>query len=333
VTLASVEAFFSGGGESADGWTGLKRFLLVRTVDRAGLAGWGEAYVLSGREAAVAAMVRSLGEAYAGRPATPRPFRHWAIRDFGGKHGGIDFYAAVSALELALWDLAGKRLGVPVYRLLGGAVRERIAIYANIWSDRRPSAEAMAARATESVAAGFRAIKVYPMRGGDLGEAEACLAAIRAAVGPSVSIMVDVHCMDDAHLALQAGRRFAAYDPFWYEKPVTSAAVRAVEGRPLAKLVCLGHAGCPQAGDLQLDQQVVERRTRRTGSLRHVPDDGRPQIVTLDDLCFGRRPQGRLRIRRSPRCPIRQAHAAELSVARMALESICPSIGFGRTRT
>lgn len=220
--LTEVRTYLAGGGESADGWTGIKPFLLVKAVDADGREGWGEAYVLRGRETAVAALVRSLADAYAGRPAAPRPFLAWATGDFGDKRGGIDFHAAVSALELALWDLRGKALGAPVHALLGGALRPEVPLYANIWSDRAPDAAAMAERARQAVAAGFRAIKVYPLAGDGLEAAEARLAAIRQAVGPQTAVMIDVNGPDDTAFALEAGRRFAAYSPFWYEEPVTS---------------------------------------------------------------------------------------------------------------
>src|SRR5205823_3167383 len=81
---------------------------------------------------------------HAVRGAAPRPaprrdaghirhFTHWAYHDFAAKRGSLDFFGAVSGIEQALWDLAGKRLGVPVVSLLGGPCRERIRVYANGW--------------------------------------------------------------------------------------------------------------------------------------------------------------------------------------------------------
>lgn len=222
MTISRVRCFSAGGGDSPDGWTSVKPFLLVKVEAADGQAGWGEAYSLSGRGPAVAALTAAMGEALTGTPAAPRAFRRAAVADFGGGHGGLDFYAAVSAIELALWDLEGKRLGLPVHRLLGGPLRRRIPLYANLWSDREPSAEAMAARAQAMTAEGFRAIKAYPVTAAGPDAAEACLARIRSAVGRETAIMVDLYGLEDAHLALQLGRRFAAYDLFWFEEPVAS---------------------------------------------------------------------------------------------------------------
>src|SRR5947199_7636145 len=94
-----------------------------------------------------------------------RHFTHWAYNDFAGKRGAMDFWSAVSGLEQALWDLAGKRLGVPVVSLLGGPCRERIRVYANGWYSGAKSPDAYAAKAKETVARGFTALKFDPFPG------------------------------------------------------------------------------------------------------------------------------------------------------------------------
>ncbi len=222
MALESVACFQGGGGDSPCGWTVIKQFLLVRVSDREGRTGWAEAYVLGGREPAVAALVEALADAYRGQPASPRAFREFALKSFGSMHGGIDFYAAVSALEIALWDLTGKRLDAPLHRLLGGALRQIIPLYANLWSNKAPPLEAIVERCREHVAAGFRALKLYPLTLSGLDEGEALLAKVREAVGPQVRLMVDLYCLDDPQEALRVARRLQPYDLFWFEEPVTS---------------------------------------------------------------------------------------------------------------
>jgi galactonate dehydratase len=75
----------------------------------------------------------------------------------------MDFWSAVSGIEQALWDLAGKRLGVPVVSLLGGPCRERIRVYANGWYSGARTPDAYAAKAKETVARGFTALKFDPL--------------------------------------------------------------------------------------------------------------------------------------------------------------------------
>ena len=69
-----------------------------------------------------------------------------AYNDFAGKRGSMDFYSAVSGIEQALWDIAGKHLGVPVYNLLGGPCREKIRVYANGWYGGAKTPEAYATK-------------------------------------------------------------------------------------------------------------------------------------------------------------------------------------------
>lgn len=235
--LASVSCFLAGGGDSPDGWTGIKPILLVKATAEDGTIGWGEAYVLTGRTKAVGALIQALGGGFRGRPATPRAFREFAIRDFGDKRGGIDFYAALSAIELALWDMLGRRLETPVHALLGGAVRERIPLYANLWSTKEPQAEAIVARCREHVAAGYQALKLYPAEMSNVDEAEMLLERLREVLDPFVLLMVDLNGLDDPQDALFMARRFRPYDIYWLEEPISSddlttlADIRRISGQ------------------------------------------------------------------------------------------------------
>jgi galactonate dehydratase len=109
-----------------------KNWLFVKVETSDGLHGWGECYTQADRDHSIAAFVSQLARYLIGREAGQiRHFTHWAYHDFAAKRGSLDFFGAVSGIEQALWDLAGKRLGVPVVNLLGGPCRERIRVYAN----------------------------------------------------------------------------------------------------------------------------------------------------------------------------------------------------------
>lgn len=221
--ILGVRTYLIGASASADGSATVKPLLLVKIETDAGVDAWGEAYALSGRERAIERMILALAESLVGREASsPRSFRANAVLGFADKRTGIDFYCALSALELALWDLAGKLVGAPVHRLLGGALRDRIPLYANTWSDRPPSLDVVVERAGKMQQAGFDFIKIYPMQFSGLDQAEACVREVRNALGPHPGIMIDLNALDDPHLALEAGRRFEPFDPFWFEEPVTS---------------------------------------------------------------------------------------------------------------
>ena len=111
-----------------------KNLCFVKVETDGGPHGWGECYTQSDRDTSVVALVEAIGRYLVGRDASHiTHFVHWAYHDFAAKRGAMDFWSAVSGLEQALWDIAGKRYGVPVHALLGGPCRERVRVYANGW--------------------------------------------------------------------------------------------------------------------------------------------------------------------------------------------------------
>ncbi|HTF53886.1 MAG TPA: enolase C-terminal domain-like protein [Pseudonocardia sp.] len=140
-------------------------------------------------------------------------------------HGrkGVEMHA-ISALDCALWDLKGRHLGVPVFVLLGGPVRDAIPAYASTLGYSL-DLDRVRERATELVAQGFTATKWFPRHGpldGKAGMAAnvALIAALREAVGPDVDIMVDAWMSWDVPYTLRMADRLAEYAPRWIEEPV-----------------------------------------------------------------------------------------------------------------
>ncbi len=125
--------------------------------------------------------------------------------------------AALSAIDIALWDLAGRALGLPVYRLLGGRRLARLDVYAAGPSCAEPDVAAQ--QAQEILERGFRALKIEFGAGpeGDL----AVLEAVRKALGPEVLILVDVdQGYEDLDTALRMGAELDRREVFWYEEPL-----------------------------------------------------------------------------------------------------------------
>jgi len=142
--------------------------------------------------------------------------------------GGKLATTALSGVDIALWDLKGKILGQPVYRLLGGAHRDRLRVYANGWYTNPGSPERNAEEARRVVEMGYTAMKFDPFGQSNyytISAAEAQLAqdrvaAVREAVGPEVDILIEAHAKFSPMTAIQLGRRLEPYRPFWYEEPV-----------------------------------------------------------------------------------------------------------------
>lgn len=170
------------------------------------------------RAQVLAAAVRDLGACVVG--ADPRQTvrlwdRMWREANFFGRAGVVMF--ALSALDVALWDIRARQAGMPLWRLLGGAP-DPVPVYANglFLSD---PLEDIVAEARRYAAQGFRAVK---MRTGAAREAEDIerVAAVREALGPEVAIMIDVVQGWDVERAIRVGRALERYGIAWLEDPV-----------------------------------------------------------------------------------------------------------------
>src|SRR5262245_31071475 len=143
-----------------------KRWLFVKVEAGNGLHGWGECYTQADRDRSIEAHVRELTRYLLGRnPLDVKHFTYMAYTDFGAKRGSMDLYSAISGIEQALWDIAGKAMGQPVYNLLGGAFRTRLRVYANGWASGGAAPDAVAEQARAVVARGFTALKFDPFSG------------------------------------------------------------------------------------------------------------------------------------------------------------------------
>jgi galactonate dehydratase len=135
--------------------------------------------------------------------------------------------SAISTVEMACWDIVGKALDQPVYRLLGGAVRDRIKAYANGWYTVERTPTEFHAAAKQVMARGYRAVKLDPFGAGfyELERAEQVrsielVEAVRDAVGPDVDILVEMHGRFNPATAIDIARQLEPFRPGWLEEPV-----------------------------------------------------------------------------------------------------------------
>lgn len=233
--------------------TGSFRPIIAELITDEGLCGIGEGAVGFGIGCyAAAAMMKDLAENFiVGRDpsAISDIWNDFYYNTFWGKGGGPIFFAACSALEIALWDLKGKALQVPVYQLLGGKQRSRLHVYANDWSDGSyfETPEQFAQRALEVVDDGYDAIKLYPMspyvpenthnanyhlKNREISMAYerhtiAVVEAVRRAIGEDIDLMIDVTAEGTTDVMTRIGKAMEPYHPVWYEEPIDAFDVDA----------------------------------------------------------------------------------------------------------
>ncbi|NLT72775.1 MAG: mandelate racemase/muconate lactonizing enzyme family protein [Chloroflexi bacterium] len=210
-------------------WT----FCRIRTEE--GLVGLGEGI---GTPGPVCAAIRHFGNSLIGQSA-------WDIEKLWvGLYRASEFsrsgvnQAAISAIDIALWDLVGQKTGLPVYALLGGRVHDRVPIYHHPWDDvedaeafaegrmRRGYVEATRGLVAQGILAGK--LDPFPREPGygreispfALRHATDIIAQIREGGGPDYRICVEMHARFNVASALRIARALAPLDPFWIEEPV-----------------------------------------------------------------------------------------------------------------
>ncbi|WP_254546829.1 galactonate dehydratase [Halomarina pelagica] len=208
------------------------RWLLVRLETDEGTVGWGEHVTGGGGPAPVASAVDVLFEQRLRGADAARIEDHWQTMYRGGFYrGGPVLMSAISGIDQALWDLKGKRAGLPVHELLGGRARDRVRVYQWIGGD-RPSDVGEAA--SEKVEEGFTALKMNATGEFRRVESPAAVAAavarlreVREAVGPDVDVAVDFHGRVAKPMAKKLAAALDPYDPMFVEEPVLSEQVEA----------------------------------------------------------------------------------------------------------
>lgn len=204
-----------------------RELTFVELVTDDGLVGLGEVRMVNKTDTLLAC-IGELGERHViGRSP-------WDVEDITAavqwrEYGRVGEVAmsALAAMDLACWDLVGQSVGQPIWRLLGGQVRDHVPAYANGWYTGERSPASFAASARRVVERGYRALKIDPFGAATLElspaarrDAVAILAAVRDAVGPDVDLMVEMHGRFTAAAAATAAAALEPSRPAWIEEPV-----------------------------------------------------------------------------------------------------------------
>ncbi len=251
---------------------------LVKVETDSGIHGWGEATNWPGSPL-VEAACQHVGQFVIGHDARRIDFLWTKIyRDMNWLGQAGPLLSAISAIDIALWDIKGKALGVPVYELLGGAYRKRIQLYANYWFiSGGHSADDYQQQAREVVAQGFTALKFDPFAhvhywyGEDLSDNNSLteaqkrlaidlVAAVAEAVGPEVAIAIETHAFLNGPTAVEMAHRLAKlnFNCMWYEEPALPEYPDAIADirRQIPLPVCVGE----RIHSRYMAQRILERR-------------------------------------------------------------------------
>ena len=213
----------------------MRNWVFVKvTTDQPGLIGWGEA-TLEWHTRSVVGAVQDLAELLIGEDPT-RVEHLWQMmyrQHFWHGHG-IVRSTAIAGIDIALWDIVGKVANLPCSKLWGGPVRDYVRTYCHLgggkmedfYETRADDAKRFGDLARQAVADGFTAFKsmavppTMPIEGlKAIRTAEACVAAMRDAVGESIDIMVDCHARPSPAMGLKFGKALEPYGLYFFEEP------------------------------------------------------------------------------------------------------------------
>ena len=209
----------------SNGWISARVVGLLKIETDEGITGWGEGYV-----GARGDFVKQLfGDLLIGADPLNRNALWQGMFDrvYNGNNAGGFGGSAISAVDIALWDIAGKAAGASVSDLLGGRIRDKVAVYATgLYYTEGEFPTRLLDEATMYVELGFKGMKTK-IGGLPIAEDVRRVAAIRGAIGDDIRLMVDANQAYPASTAIRIGNELAAYDITWFEEPVNAKDVDA----------------------------------------------------------------------------------------------------------
>ncbi len=210
-------------------------WVFVKVYTDEGLTGVGEG-TLEYKEKAFIGAVEHIKEAVVGLdPHNIERITHDVYRDSYWRCGPV-LMSALSAVEMALWDIKGKALGVPVYQLLGGKANDKVRIYVNGWFAGAKTPEEFGEKAKIAVQRGVTAMKWDPfgksyleISNADLDTALRCVDAVRQAVGPKVDLLIEGHGRFNVPTGIKIAKELEQFKPMWFEEPTPPDSLEALK--------------------------------------------------------------------------------------------------------
>ena len=207
--------------------TAWRNLTFVRVLTDEGVEGVGEVRMLNHTDALLGYFAEAVPNHILGHdPTNIEDLVHRMYMNDYARAGEIAM-SAIATIEIACWDIMGKLLAQPIYKLLGGAVRDKIKAYANGWYTVERTAQEFHAAARRVIERGYRALKLDPFGSGfyelDRNEklqAVALVEAVRDAIGPDAELLVEMHGRFNPATAIEMARELEPFKPSWIEEPV-----------------------------------------------------------------------------------------------------------------
>ncbi|KAF8466977.1 enolase C-terminal domain-like protein [Kalaharituber pfeilii] len=207
----------------------MPRWLFVKVTSSDGGYGWGES-TLEGHTEAIEGSLDELIGRFVGYEADDIEHIWQTAWRLGFYRGGAVFMSAISGIDIALWDLKARKLGVPIYSLLGGKVRDKVSVYAWIGGDRPEDVEA---QAKKRIGQGFKAIKMNATA--DLGwldspsALQGSVERLKAVKALGLDVGLDFHGRVHKPMAKQLAKALEPHQPLFIEEPLLSEHLEAIK--------------------------------------------------------------------------------------------------------
>jgi galactonate dehydratase len=238
------------------------RTLLVRVYTDEGIVGNGEAGLWA-HQKVVYEVIQELSDYYVGKDPL-RMEHHYQVISRDTHFAGAAISAAMSAMDIAMWDILAKSVNKPVYALLGGQVRDRIRVFANVGGD---TLEARGESARQQVEKGYVSLRTTPFLPGFerlsataiVKQAVQVVAAIRDAVGDEIDLGLEIHRNLDPDTAIMLGRELEPFRILYYEDPLAPESIEALDY--VARHVDLPIATGERFYSIQQFKELMDKKT------------------------------------------------------------------------
>ncbi len=217
--LSSVKIWITNAHKSKNNWSNTKKFIFIKITTTDGVEGWGEAFSIHLREKAIATIIIELFKEIS-------EIKNLSLNSFYNKifflrddHGGLDFSSATSAIEIALWDIAGKLKNLPLNCLLTDNPKPDVSIYATCWSDLKKDEENYLHQVEKYFEKKYGGIKIYPLFENTSNSVK-FVDRVRKIVGMEYPLMLDLAIPKDLDQTKTFLKEVSFLKPYWIEEPV-----------------------------------------------------------------------------------------------------------------